>query len=62
MTTDVLNVLISHRFGVFAEQSRHRAIEIGSGLGSACSTYSMGTPANSLHTFVMHWSALANLR
>ena len=33
-------------------------IEIGSGLGSGCSTYSMGTPASSMQTFVMRWSAL----
>ena len=38
--------------------SRQRAIEIGSGIGSAWSTYSMCASASSLQTFVMRWSAL----
>lgn len=44
VTADVLDVLIDHRIRFLTEQSRQRAIEIGSGLGSACSTYSMGIP------------------
>lgn len=58
VSTDVIDVLIGHRFRVLAEQFPAAAIEIGSGVGSACSTYSMGTPANSMQTFVMRWSAL----
>jgi hypothetical protein len=45
---DLLDVLIGHRFRVLAKQFATRVIEISSGLGCACSTYSMNTPPNSL--------------
>lgn len=56
--TDVLNVLIGHRFRVVAEQfptasDRNR---FGSWIGLFDVLH--GTPANSLQTFVLRWSAL----
>src|SRR5687768_16484943 len=49
VSSDQRDLLIGHRFRFLAEQLPTAQIEIGSGMSSARSTNSMGTPANSIH-------------